>query len=257
MTIFALAVVCKVAGGYLAFWNPQAVAPTKPAPPKAIVLLDVAPQTPDRLPVVVKLTNATATTQIDWTITPTPKWQEPLADAVGFRFTGPPKKYHLRAVYCDFDAKFFGWKEVDVEIVGDVPPAPIDPPTPIDPPKPPPDVDEAAKIKAAYSADEPIDPAKRKAAALRVVAYCVDVAAAAKKSEAKSVGEFFAGIRAECDEAALKKDLPKTRDVIAAKVYGLFGAKEVPPANAITADQRKAFAAIFETYAAFLEAAIK
>jgi hypothetical protein len=89
------------------------------------------------VPVVVKLKDVPATTQARWTITPAPAWKENVAgkDGVGVRFTGPPGKYYVRALYVDFDNKLFGEVEGETAIVGVVPPVP---PGPVPPgPNPP------------------------------------------------------------------------------------------------------------------------
>jgi hypothetical protein len=136
----------------IAFASPPGDVKTTPAKARAVgteLSLLVPQSTKVYYPVLVSLKDATATTQVKWTITPAPVWKEPLPpikvekpdgkieyiEPVGYRFTGTPGTYHIRALYVDFDAKLFGEVEADAVIVGDNPP-PV-PPGP-DPPGPQP-----------------------------------------------------------------------------------------------------------------------
>lgn len=125
----------------LAFAPPAKASPTAKA---AAELSLVAPaETKVYYPVVVSLRDATPTTQVKWTITPTPVWKESIP--TGVRFTGPPQTYHIRALYVDFDAKLFGEVEADAAIVGESPP-PNPGPGPGPGPTPPPTPNTPSKI---------------------------------------------------------------------------------------------------------------
>jgi hypothetical protein len=197
-------------------------------------------------PVVVTLKDAGKTTQVKWKITPTPVWSEKLTTGVGFRFTGPPAKYHYTALYVDFDAKLFGELEGETEIVGTVPVPP-----PIDPPPPPLDPD-FARVQAAYLTDTPLDPMQRKNAAIDLANYYRDASAICRMSKATTAGALYNEIASiKIPATAI---LPKVRAIVSPELRKVIPIN-TPADSAITDATRTTMAETFEKYSRLVEAA--
>jgi hypothetical protein len=226
--------------------KPQPAVRKAAAPKRADPTLEAPASAKVYVPVVVKLKDAFATTQVKWRLVPEPAWSEKLTTGVGFRFTGPPAKYVIKVEYVDFKKELWGDAAAEVVIEGSAPPPP-----PIDPPAPD---EDFARLQTAYLSDSPVDPLQRKTAALALVRYYYEAATACRKSQAATAGALYGEISAV--PIPPTASLPAVRAIVAPDLRKIIPTP-TPSDYVITAAHRTSMAAVFEKYARLLEAVSK